>query len=857
MFASFDAVGNLNSVSRTLLGLSRLLCGGTILAAPWLLSGRPLVVQFGLTASLGIAWILYLIGRWLAHEIPSAGWSWPTTLLLLTSCGSVLLSMIQLSCPLSAGLPAVRTVAQRTAPDIDWPQPRAITGSQVPSLTRLQLARLVLAIAAFILGTQLFAEPCFRRGLWLLIGLNGAALTLFGIVQRLTWNGQLFWTFPPPFPGGAPFASFWNRNHAAGYLNLCLAAVTGLMIAGIRRSPNEWWPPRDGRQPSVRAGLVQVLLIAIPMGIMAAASRGGIVAGVIACSAIFALCAWRQRMSLARYYITTIIVSALLSLVFGVWELANSRFEGFTFQSVLSDSRWKHWRDMVPACLDLWHSGSGLGTYRYVNGPYQNHALPSTYWNADNMYLEILVEGGLPAAALMGLGCLVLAIFAKRACAGSSLDYADTADLGPTTLILLISQGIQAATDYGIIITANALTFVLMLGALTGGWGRRIVTVTEGSPRDRWMWIPIAALTFGMIAGLRELKSAADLTRMYASFGNLDVPRLGSWTSSKADAAIAQCQHLIGQRPDDFLLHRTLAQLHVIRFRQIWSALLLESADKAAPPDPEQVWELTRLVGLDALCRHYIRSGDIARMQTVRQDGAGIHIDAAYAEFQEARKWCSFNPVIDVQLAYIALAAGASPMDRARWLSSAIASAPSEHELLRELALATEPVYQDREAAYCWKRAIALAPHLRGALYREASVRLSPVYVLEHIVDVDKVSLLQFADEVNDPITRQLTAEKLKPLLSKDRIFSDGETWMQFGRVAEMEGRQIEADQNFIEAIRLDPQRWEWRLRYVDSLLLQGKRREAEMELQAALRIAPEQPELKQRQAKLRQLKDL
>lgn len=113
-------------------------------------------------------------------------------------------------------------------------------------------------------------------------------------MQRLTWNGQLYWMIPLPFPGGEPFASFWNRNHAAGYLNLCFAAVAGLMVAGIRRSPDEWWRPTVGRHPTVRAGLVLVSLAVITLGIVATASRGGIIAGAIACLAFVALCAWSR-----------------------------------------------------------------------------------------------------------------------------------------------------------------------------------------------------------------------------------------------------------------------------------------------------------------------------------------------------------------------------------------------------------------------------------------------------------------------------------------------------------------------------------------------------------------------------------
>src|SRR5207245_2598528 len=65
---------------------------------------------------------------------------------------------------------------------------RSAAHSIYPSATRVELARLVMAIIALYLGTVLFANAKYQIWLWACLALNGAALAFFGIVQQLSWN---------------------------------------------------------------------------------------------------------------------------------------------------------------------------------------------------------------------------------------------------------------------------------------------------------------------------------------------------------------------------------------------------------------------------------------------------------------------------------------------------------------------------------------------------------------------------------------------------------------------------------------------------------------------------------------------
>ncbi len=844
-------------MSRGLLGLSRFIFAATLIAAPWLFSGRPLPIQEGLSIGLGIAYGLWLLARLTGAPSPSAGWSGITTALTMIWCGFISLTALQLLGPLIPGLPPQHAVVARIAPEFVWPAPEVLAGTQMTAATRTQLARLIGPLVALVLGAQLFGTAAYRRGFWLLLAFNGVALTAFGIAQRLTWNEKLYWIYPLPNPG-QPFASFWNRNHAAGYLNLCLAAAVGLLVACVRQSPDEWWPPRSpGERSSLRAALVQLLVIIVPAGVIATLSRGGILSAGLAFAAVVLLCVNTSQFSATRHLMTAIVCGLVLAASLGMWQLAQSRFSGFDLVDAREDGRWRHWRDMVPALQDVWRSGSGLGTYRYVNRPYQNHALPSKYFNADNEYLELAVEGGLPAVILIVLGGGILLFSLSMTRRSEWNDEDEFADLGPVMAFVIIAQGLQAATDYGISIPANALTCAAVLGALTGGWGKVSTSNEVGFasvvPRPPlWTWIPALALAGCAVMSYQQLASAAAADRFVQSLPEWESPEARNWTVFQIDTALAKAEHLLEQRPDDPDLHRSLAGLHLLRYRRELFVQMQDPQKIAKPPAPEFAWTQTHPSVWDVVCRKWVKEGNPAAIDELRNDPLfQKHVPAAYAAFVRAQQLCPFDPLTDLHLVYLSYLCGNGQQDRTHWLRCAARSAPGEPKMLRTLATLTEPVIEDDLAAFCWRRAIELDPEAQDALYREAVHRLSPAYALEHVVAADAPSLLRFAEVVDDPLIRTLAADRLTMLLNNGSVPSQGDTWMQLGRLALLQGLTEQACEHFGKAVQLEPLRWEWRLRYALALEEKGDLAAALEQTTAGLRAAPEQSKLLAAQKRL------
>ena len=234
--------------------------------------------------------------------------------------------------------PLSRTASFAHAVFADW-QP-AVTVSPWnldPTAGRLEVCRYFFAAAAFVLGVNLFRTPESRRWLFGSVAINGVALSLFGIFQKSTWNGKLFWTISLP-GGGVPFASFINRNNASGFLNLTLACAAGLAVFEARswqarKTPGAKWPDPGAvpQVPQISLGMGAVIMIAV----VVALSRGGLISLV----AGITLCVLAASRSLKASGITGILVMVVAVLLgvgwLGFHRALEGRLESLTSGAVL------------------------------------------------------------------------------------------------------------------------------------------------------------------------------------------------------------------------------------------------------------------------------------------------------------------------------------------------------------------------------------------------------------------------------------------------------------------------------------------------------------------------------------------
>ena len=208
---------------------------GLMTVPAWLLGGVRAETQFWLFVVAACAMLAcwgICLGRAMSVR--------PLPVVLVPLALAVIMGAVQ-TFPLPA--PVHRWISPRTQrwwQDLN-PTAAAVSGSAdngsypvslYPASTRRELYLLVLAVAAFVLGAMVLAGRIAFSIAGVAIAINGAALAFFGLAQQLTWNGLLFWSIPLT-GGGVPFASYVNRNNAAGFLNMCLACGIALSVWGI------------------------------------------------------------------------------------------------------------------------------------------------------------------------------------------------------------------------------------------------------------------------------------------------------------------------------------------------------------------------------------------------------------------------------------------------------------------------------------------------------------------------------------------------------------------------------------------------------------------------------------------------
>src|SRR5215472_16294455 len=104
-----------------------------------------------------------------------------------------------------------------------------------PYNTRIELLLLLATVLFLFLCVQVFHTlQDWRSFVWFGMGF-GFMISVFGILQHLTFNGKLYWVRELTY-GGIPFGPYVNRNHFAGLMELLIPlALVPLVLGKVRR----------------------------------------------------------------------------------------------------------------------------------------------------------------------------------------------------------------------------------------------------------------------------------------------------------------------------------------------------------------------------------------------------------------------------------------------------------------------------------------------------------------------------------------------------------------------------------------------------------------------------------------------
>jgi len=323
-----------------------------------------------------------------------------------------------------------------------------------------------LVLAFSIALTFWTARTLFERGGHLRASLRGIVwiglvLAAVTFVQR-SLSPHLFYGIWKPVARTdrpSPLGPFLNRNDLATWLALAVPLVAGYMMARIkshapeRRGSATIEAVLDSRM--MIAGASLLLMMAL---LLSTASRSGIVgcgAGLLALLFIE-----RRRVSGGQFAALLAALAAIgaVATVYVNMPGLTARF-GDVFAPDLGRGRIDIWRQTWPIARDFWRTGVGVGAFQRAMIVYEKRPFELFINHAHNEYLQLLVEGGVPLAALAFVTAVAGATEARGRLRG---DRTSIASIRAGAIGGMIALAVESIWDTGILMPANAVLFAIV-----------------------------------------------------------------------------------------------------------------------------------------------------------------------------------------------------------------------------------------------------------------------------------------------------------------------------------------------------------------------------------------------------------
>lgn len=409
---------------------------------------------------------------------------------------------------------------------------------------------LALLPAAVVFVGSLFLSPSERvRLLWVVLPF-AVLSAILGIVQ-LASGGAV-----TPYGSthqGYPIGLFVNRNHNASFLLIGMVVTGALAGMQIRQG--------KARAPWVVGSLSIIIILAVVT--VGTTSRMALILLPLCIAA--ALLLLFMRGSASRLILGSVaVVAAVTSLIFasGGFDQTFERFSG------LRDARFDYWTDIQWALQYYGLAGTGFGTFIpvYMSAESLDAVNPRTTNHAHNDYLELLLEGGLPAVvlffvfiAVMALG-LVHSVKSSRG-AGQSLA---TAAAAVGILVLLTSSLVDYPLRMPALSVVLAVFCALLLpaspaqparaeGVATAKAARIESTISSMRLKSAWLVAISIVLTLSSVLALQAGMSAHQL-----SYGRYEAAASWAPWSTEAHERFST-QALLGNQLQKALSHASFA----------------------------------------------------------------------------------------------------------------------------------------------------------------------------------------------------------------------------------------------------------------------------------------------------------
>jgi O-antigen ligase len=291
--------------------------------------------------------------------------------------------------------------------------------------------------------------------------LAGALFQVFFGARDWFAHASTLWGVELHVPALRLRGTFVNPNHLALYLEMALPIAFAWSWWAVRRASEQVQLERR----LLLTGPPVLAWLTLFAGLSFTGSRAGLLAAAAAVSVQGALVAGIPR----RWWLAPLGVLAALAGVGVVAAIGPHEGLGRLLATTATDVSLGGRLEEYRAALGLWLrfpvTGAGLGTFRDAFPLVQTPTLEGTWWHPHNDFLEVLVTAGLVGAAFVAVGLWGL----LRNLGGVLRQGVRSEDRAASLAALgaLVSAGIHESLDFGLSMPGNAVTLLILLGAVT------------------------------------------------------------------------------------------------------------------------------------------------------------------------------------------------------------------------------------------------------------------------------------------------------------------------------------------------------------------------------------------------------
>ena len=336
-----------------------------------------------------------------------------------------------------------------------------------PDATRQELFRLLCYAAIFFVIVSHYRTKDQVNSLVKTILFMGCFLVVFAIVQKMAWNGRIFWIYPVDESlrnGLRIWGPYISYDNFAGYMEMAIPLGMGLLlyraprVTALPEAPLSLKIARFMASENLTPyALLFLLVLMMAAALLASFSRGGILAFVFS-SLFFAAITCRRRSLKQKTWLLALLAAVIFAaVVLASWDRLEKRFADLEQDHV---SRLGVWTDSIGIVRDYPVLGTGLGTFKNAYMRYQTTMPRLLFDHAHNDYVEMLTDTGV-VGFLLGAG-MALVFFRntfrrwrqKRSMFGKCI--------GAGGLASFVAIALHSFTDFNLHIPANALLFAVI-----------------------------------------------------------------------------------------------------------------------------------------------------------------------------------------------------------------------------------------------------------------------------------------------------------------------------------------------------------------------------------------------------------